>query len=186
MRVPHLSITLACAALALAACQKAEPPAAQPHIAIPGAGGTHRAPGLWVEKVTAQGRSASTRYCLDDATDAKLAIAGRQMGESHCSRHVGAQDAAGSWRFSTVCDMGQWGKVSTETVMSGDFTKKYKTEATTSTSGAANPAANGRRRIVVETEFKGVCPKGMAPGDVILPNGTKANAVDLATATPAK
>ncbi len=108
------------AAAALGACQRHGPAAKVASASIPGAGETQLAPGLWVERVADRHGVKVTRYCLDAATAGRLSYFGDQLN-ARCSRHAMAQAADGSWRFSTACDMGRWGKVATEGVIKGDF-----------------------------------------------------------------
>src|SRR4029077_20434457 len=135
MRAPLIFLT---AALALGACHKA-PTNAATATAIPGAGDPQLAAGLWAERVSDRSGAAVTQYCLDPATAGTFAYFGRQLN-GRCNRHDIAPAADGSWHFSTACDMGAWGKVSTEGVMHGDFKSHYVIEANSQAMDAANPA----------------------------------------------
>ncbi|MGH6956035.1 MAG: DUF3617 domain-containing protein [Caulobacteraceae bacterium] len=167
----HRSIRLAgLAGLAvlLCGCHKARAPA-EASAPIPAAA-TAQSPGLWVQRVSDRHGVATLRYCLDASAAAGLAAFDQKLG-ARCERHDMAQAADGSWRFSTRCDMGAGGKVSTEGAMHGDFAHHYVVEAESQTVGAANPAADGPDRVLADVRRVGDCPAGMKGGDAILPNG---------------
>jgi hypothetical protein len=89
-----------------------------------------------------------------------------------------ARAADGSWHFSTACDMGAGGRVSTEGVLHGDFASHYTIEAQSQTVGAAT--ANGPDRVKADVRRLGDCPADMKPGDVILPDGAHTRLDNLA------
>ncbi|MFI4974434.1 MAG: DUF3617 domain-containing protein [Caulobacterales bacterium] len=184
MRRTLLPPVLLCALTALAACHKPEASGQASITPIPGASDTRRAPGLWEERVADSSGVAVTRYCLDAAADTKLAFLGRQISDSRCTRRVEAQTADGSWRFSTVCEMGAAGRISTDGLARGDFTRAYSIDAQVTTTGAGAAGLNGRTRVRADLALKGPCPSGMAPGDVVLADGRKVKVADLAQATP--
>ena len=169
---------LALAALAaLGACHKpASGPTSSASIAPPG---PRLSPGLWVQQVADRHGVSVTRYCLDAASAGALAAFDRAEN-GHCSRHDMARAADGSWHFSTACDMGAWGKVATEGVISGDFSSHYVVEARSQTVGAAQAAVNGPWRVKADVRRAGDCPKDMRPGDVVLPGGVHARLDTLA------
>jgi hypothetical protein len=171
MRAPVRFAVLTLLSL-LAACQKPAP-AASGGVAIPGAGGVQRPAGLWVERVSDSHGVTVTRYCLDAGADSRLSYLGRQLN-GRCAKHDMAQAADGSWHFSTACDMGAWGKVSTEGVIRGDFTSHYTVDAQSQTVGAKAADIDGPRRIRADLRRVGDCPSGMKPGDVALPGGGEA------------
>jgi hypothetical protein len=168
MRASHPLLALAALAT-LAACNRTTHAHGDATtVALPS--GPHVAAGLWAQRVSDSRGARETRYCLDAASAGALASFTRQLG-GRCGKHDMARAADGSWHFSTSCDMGAWGKVSTEGVIHGDFARHYTVEAQTQTVGAAQEAANGPDRIKADVRRLGDCPADMKPGDVILPGG---------------
>ncbi|HTX48136.1 MAG TPA: DUF3617 family protein [Caulobacteraceae bacterium] len=173
MRIAHPALGLAIAGAALGACHKHAPPPRLDAVAIPGASGAQLAPGLWVEAISDRRGVVQTRYCLDPTTAGRLAYLGGQLN-SHCARRDMAQGSDGAWHFATSCDMGRWGKVSTEGVIRGDFRSHYTVEARTVTTGAtATP--NGESRITADLRRIGGCPPDMKPGDIVSSAGGRAS-----------
>ncbi len=173
------SLTLLAIALALGACHKGGGAGtSSSSAAIPGAGEPRLASGLWEQRVSDRHGAAVTQLCLDDASAGALAYFGRQLN-NRCTRHDMAQASDGSWHFATQCDMGAGGKVATEGVMRGDFKSRYQIEALSQTTGAASPALNGPRRMLVEVRRLGDCPKDMKAGDVVLPGGARTTIAGL-------
>ena len=163
----------------LGACHAAAPTNTVATAPIPGPTETPLGAGLWVEQVSDHQSRTTTRFCLDDATAAKLSASARSLDDK-CQKHDMAQDASGTWRFSTQCDMGAWGKVATRGVMQGDFARHYTIEAQSQTVGAAQSLADGPDRMQADVRRIGDCPKDMKPGDVILPGGAHARLEALA------
>jgi hypothetical protein len=179
MRASHRLLALAVMA-ALAACNRtsqSHTDAGATTVALQN--GPHVAAGLWSQRVSDSRGAAETRYCLDAASAGALASFAHQLA-GRCGRHDMAQAADGSWRFATSCDMGAWGKVSTEGVMRGDFARRYTVEAQSQTAGAADAAADGPGRVRADVRRLGDCPADMRPGDVILPGGAHTRLDSLA------
>ena len=162
----------------LGACHAAAPTNTAATAPIPGPTETPLGAGLWVERVSDHQSRTTTRFCLDDATAAKLSASARSLDDK-CQKHDMAQDASGTWRFSTQCDMGAWGKVASEGSAKGDFTRHYTVEALTQTVGASEISANGPRRILADVSWQGACPADMKPGDVVLPDGRRSHLSEL-------
>ena len=141
--------------------------------------GPQQAPGLWTQTVSDRHGAKTLRYCLDAASAGALAAFDRQL-DGRCSRHDIARAADGTWHFSTSCDMGPGGKVSSEGVMRGDFRDHYFVEAESRTIGAANHEANGPGRVLADIQRLGDCPKEMKAGDVIMPDGARSRLEALA------
>ncbi|HEY1752201.1 MAG TPA: DUF3617 family protein [Caulobacteraceae bacterium] len=182
MRVPT-RLAAVVALVALAACNRTGAHAGQgvntPIAAAPT--GPAIAAGLWTQKVSDHHGVQVTRYCVDASGAGALAAFDRQLN-GQCARHDMARAADGAWHFSTACDMGSWGKVSTIGAMHGDFASHYQVEVETQTVGAADAAANGPGRITADVRRLGDCPKDMKPGDVILPDGSHGRLQALTTA----
>lgn len=168
------TLVFAISLLALAACSKpAEKPAAA------SSESTARKPGLWELRIS-DGESVQVqRECLDAATDQQLSLIGRQTNDQNCQKHLMTRQPDGSWRFSTVCDMGSGGVVSAEGVATGDFATHYQMKVEQSTTGAAVPMLNGNRRLVIDAAWVAECPAGMKPGEAELPGGRRINMVEI-------
>ena len=180
----------AATALALAACgQKdtAEAPAAADAAvstaaqATGGAAATPppRKPGLWTQTVSMGDFNQTTRLCLDAATDKSMSLWGSQMTKDMCEKNEMSRGLDGSWRFSSVCDMGSGGKSTSTGVATGDFSSKYRVDAETTTEGASAPQMNGARKMTIEATWQGPCPEGFKPGDMELPGGMKMNIAEI-------
>ena len=175
---------------ALSACNRK--PAQAPHPpAVPGAPPTSgvqapapsaaavaipaRTPGLWEQKVTSRGMTQATRICLDKAAEARFAWWGQNAGQGACSHTRVTPRSGGGWSFASSCDMGENGKTSTSGTVTGDFAKSYKLSAKSTVTGARTAAMNGTTEMTLEATWKGPCPAGMQPGDMIMPGGMKIN-----------
>jgi hypothetical protein len=174
--LPILALT---ALAALGACHKAQPPVAANATTVQTTSpGPTQAPGLWVQRVSDQHGARMTKICLDAAAATTLAGFDQALN-GHCSRHDMAQAADGSWHFSTSCDLGPSGQVTTEGVMHGDFASHFVVEAHIQTFGAVQSSANGPARVIADVRRVGDCPADMKPGDVILPGGAHARVDQL-------
>lgn len=163
--------------LTLAACnrgdeaeQPAEGPVAAPPVAPSVPTRPIRKPGLWETSASVEGLDAvqTVRLCLDAATDERLSLAGGQAGAAQC-RNSQTREADGSWRFSSACDMGSGGTVTTVGTATGDFSSRYTVTADSTTSGAAVPQMNRSQRVTVQAAWRGACPADMKPGDLSVP-----------------
>jgi hypothetical protein len=179
MRVSDRLLALAVLA-ALGACNRTAPSSSAEVATVAPASGPQQSPGLWSQSVSDRRGVKTIRYCLDTAAASALASFNRQLS-GHCARHAIAKAADGTWHFSTSCDMGAGGKVATEGVMRGDFGSHYFIEAETQTVGAADAAANGPSRVLADVQRQGDCPRDMAPGDVVLPDGSHVRLETLAS-----
>lgn len=194
MRMVKAGLVCGMAALALAGCNRkgedaeeparpaaSEPAAAQQPTAKPAARieTPRRKSGLWEQRVSMGDMTQVAAICLDKAVDAKLSWWGDQGVRSACEKNLVSRQMDGSWRFSSVCDMGTGGVTTTSGVVSGDFNGRYVVKSESSTTGAATPQMNGRHSSSVEATYKGPCPAGMRPGDMELPGGQRVNMLDL-------
>jgi hypothetical protein len=164
--------------LALAACDRRdraeapEAPAAAssaPAAAAPAPTRPVRAPGLWETSASLEGADTvfTSRLCLDERTDEKLSLAAAQPGAGDC-RTTQTRQPDGSWRFSSVCDMGSGGRTTTTGTATGDFASRYTVQAETRTEGAAAPQLNRTARMTLQAVRQGACPADMRPGDVAI------------------
>jgi len=169
MRIGRPALALVIAAVALGACHKRAAAVRLDSVVIPGASAVQLAPGLWVETLSDQRGAVETRYCLDPITAGRLAYLGGQLN-GRCTRHDMARGSDGGWRFTTTCDMGRWGKVTTDGLIRGDFRSHYTVEAHTLTVGATS-TTNGEGRITADLRRVGECPPDMKPGDIVSSGG---------------
>lgn len=175
---------LIAAALALAACGKkpSEAPRTPARPGAPPASRTaapaalpERKPGVWVQKVSAEGRTQVTRICLDAAVERRFTVWGQHAGAHACSQTTVTPRPGGGWDFASSCDLGDGGKTVTEGVVTGDFAKAYKVRARSSVRGANAQSMNGLHEMTLQASWQGPCPASMKAGDVLLPGGTKIN-----------
>ncbi len=147
-------------------------------VVLPGAPGASAAapapyskPGLWtLTNTLGEGKPPMvTRLCIDKATQRRLIAMGHSTLGSMCSRHT--ETVIGSTVTSeSVCKMGGSTLTSRRVItFSGD------TAFHTETHGTFSPPSMGRKttQAVQDARWIGRCPAGMAPGDLIGPNGMK-------------
>lgn len=173
---------------ALSAChrrptQAPKPPAAPgaPPAAEAGAPAAlpERTPGLWEQKVSSEGRTQVSQICLDKAVQQRFTWWGQHAAKGACGETSIAGRPGGGWDFASTCDMGAGGKTATKGSVTGDFAKAYRLTATSTISGARAPEMNGAHAMTLEASWKGPCPAGMQPGDVLLPGGMKINMMQM-------
>jgi hypothetical protein len=143
-----------------------------------------RQAGLWEQKVTAGRDVQVTRMCLDKGAEALLADAGDRLRGDSCTRSELTAMAGGEWRFLTVCRLGG-ASVATSGTASGDFTKGYEIAAASVTVGAPGARPGAPRKISVQASWRGACPAGLRPGQMIGPGGRRLEIADLARAPAA-
>jgi hypothetical protein len=177
------ALMLGVGALTLAACQQkpegpaaatGEAPAATASVANPMTGPPRRKAGLWTQTVTTQGMTQTSKICLDEATEAKMTVWGQQMNKDLCPKNE-VTPGVGGWSFSSECNMGAAGKISTSGNATGDFNSSYVVKATSVTTGSSMAQANGTHEMEMKGSWEGPCPAGMKPGDMTLPGGMTVN-----------
>lgn len=178
--------------LALAACGKkeeAKAPGAPGEQAKPGApadlAAMRRKPGLWRQTVTTSGMTQTMRLCTDATTEAKLSLWGGQATKDMCSKQEMKRGLTGDVSFSSVCNMGSGGTITTNGTMKGDFGAKYVVTAKSVTSGASAPQMNGEHDMTMEAVWEGPCPPDFRPGDMEVAKGVKFNIVEMGAASAA-
>jgi hypothetical protein len=182
MRASHplLAIAVVSTALALGACNRVATGGSGEKVAIPAAdappAGPSMAAGLWRQRVSGAHGAQVTTYCLDAGAAGGLASFNQQLS-GHCTERQMALSDDGAWHFKTSCDAGAWGKVATQGVMRGDFTRHYTVDAEQQVAGGA--ASPGGAHVMVDVKRLGDCPKDMKPGDVVLPGGGRGRLGDL-------
>ena len=141
-----------------------------------------RRPGLWEQRISNGEMVQVVRICLDAAVDARLGWWGQQATKGMCEKNVYTRQTTGDWRFSSVCDMGTGGKVTTSGLATGDFNSRYVIQAESSTVGAEVPQMNGLAQLNVEAAYQGACPADMRAGDMEMPGGVRVNLMDMSGA----
>jgi hypothetical protein len=163
---------------ASSAAAKAAPNAAAP-AALPAK--PRRKPGLWEQHLSLGGTDMvqTSQICIDDITEQKLSMFGAQINRQNCKVYQLKRKTGGSWAFSSVCNMGSGGTVTTAGTVTGDFATAYKVRSDTTTVGAVVPQMNGDRKVDIDAAWRGPCKPGQKGGDMVLPNGMKVNLLDL-------
>jgi hypothetical protein len=170
--------------LALAACGKKDADKAPAAPGAPAAGASkvftapQRKPGLWSQTVTTAGMTQTVKICTDAATESKLSLWGGQAGRDLCAQQDIRQGLGGDIAFSSVCDMGSAGTISTNGTIKGDFNSKYVVTAKSVTTGAGAPQMNGEHDMVMEAAWLGPCPADFKPGDMEVAQGVKFNILE--------
>ena len=156
---------------ALAACEGPHRSGEQSRMTLPGAEAQGRKAGLWEQKVSDGQTSQVTRLCLDGAAHRAMAYLGDDLNRTQCSKHGLKRAEDGAWTFSSTCAAPGGGQIITTGSATGDFTSHYQLRLQRTRVGGAAP---GAQRFVVDAAWKGVCPAGMKPGDMVLADGRKA------------
>lgn len=170
--------------LAVAACQKktdataAVGDAPKATAAASLGGPPKRKPGLWAQTIATGGMTQAMKLCLDEATEAKLTVWGQQAGKDICAKSE-ITPTPGGWAFTSECDMGEAGKVSTTGKATGDFNAKYLIKATSVTTGSSMAQANGTHEMEMTGTWEGACPANMKPGDMTMPGGVTINIASM-------
>ena len=197
MRAALTVLALCTVALGAAACTKekkadeanaptagtpAAPSAAAPATPAGPAGLPRRKPGLWEMTMTLQGEDQPpmvTRMCLDAATEAKSSIWGNEMTREMCSKNEMRRQLDGSWKFSSVCNMGSGGVTRSDGSATGDLTTNYVIRMKSSTSGAELEMMNRESAMSIASRRIGPCEPGQRGGDMIMNGRVIANMNDL-------
>jgi len=177
-------IAAGAAVLAIAACQKktetaatnAAPAASEAGSPAPPA--LKRKAGLWEMKMASAGVTQATQVCVDPATDEKLGITGQHAGSNPCKQQS-LTPAPGGWAVTSVCDLGEAGTMTSHATITGDVNSHYRVEVEATTTGASAPQMNGAHKSTMEATWKGPCPAGMQPGDMMI-NGMRISAARFA------
>ena len=157
------------AAVASTAPTSATPPAAPDR--------PHREPGLWEQHVSVDGLEGvqTTQLCIDKASEGKLSLYSARATAGHCTTNQILRKTDGTWAFSSVCDLGSGGKVTTAGTITGDVSRAYTVQSDSTTVGAAVPQMNGEHKVNITAAWQGPCRPGQKGGDLILPGGIKMN-----------
>lgn len=145
-----------------------------------------RKPGLWSHTTAVAGMNQTSKICIDEKTDAEFSAFGQKMAKDACSDQRMTRRLDGSIEFSSTCNLGAGGTVTSQGVATGDFNSRYQVKMTSTTTGAQMAQANGTRDMTLEAVWEGPCPADMKPGDIRIagmpgmPNGVTINPSELA------
>ncbi len=118
----------------------------------------------------AQGRGV--RVCLDAARDGHLWMFGDGGASARCSRDI-RRDPAGAYHFASICKIGGQAVVSSTGVATGDFASAYEVRSVMTVSGAPLAELDGRHDLHLVARYRGACPAGVEPGQVVVGHGLK-------------
>ena len=136
-----------------------------------------RKAGQWQVEMTPESSPAMTMdICLDEATDKEMMQAGMSISDGMCS-DVDVSQAGGTITINATCTMGAM-KTTSHTVMTGDFQTAYDMTITSTIEGGP-PGMPANSTIVQHARWIGDCASGLAPGDMMMPGGTKMNVRDM-------
>lgn len=140
-----------------------------------------RKPGLWKQTMLIEPGDVmqSATLCLDKAAEAQLAWWSQGGVRADCARNDISRRADGTWAFQSVCELADGVKTTTVGSASGDFQSRYQTRSEVTTINSPVAALSGTRTVVIDGEWLGPCPAGMAPGDLELPSGQRVNLLQL-------
>lgn len=188
MRLANPVLACCLAALALAACDggkadESDTPDADPSAAAAGqpvakpafAEAPSRKLGLWEHAISSSGHTVKAKYCLDQATEKKLAWWGPQMADDSCTNQQLEKLPDGSWSFASSCQIPGGRTAAMSGVAKGDFQSKYTIQLDTQLT------ADGKTQgifTVIDATWQGACPQGMRGGDVQGPDGVVRNLLD--------
>ena len=139
-----------------------------------------RKSGLWeISTATGQGQSVAATMCVDQKTDdlsRQLAGAGVT-----CSKQDVRKEGANRYVFDSVCQFGE-STATSRAVFTGSFDKQYDVEITAKYSPPMMGMSEGRSTI--RSRWLGPCKAGQKPGDLMMPNGTTINVLNMPSPPP--
>lgn len=135
--------------------------------------------GLWRESVSRDGHGAGVlsevQACLDADARSRLSALGDRADKGLCQNHAISRDADGGYHFTTTCDMGPGGRLTSRGLLTGDLANRYRVQTQNDISGASIASMNGHHVVDLEADYLGPCPADMKVGDVMIANGMKTN-----------
>jgi hypothetical protein len=132
-----------------------------------------RKPGLWEMRMTTGhgGSEASMEMCVDQATDKEMMDASLSIITAMCPMPVWSRDGR-SIIISADCQMSTGRTVISRAELSGDFQYQYWFQMNTKTGVGASSSTELKHQF---TWLADDCGKGLKPGYIKLPNGSKMN-----------
>jgi hypothetical protein len=143
-----------------------------------------RKAGLWELKMNFEGRSTppqTMQQCIDAATDKQMNAMGENLRQDMCSKQDVQQKVGSTIVVDSVCQVGPT-KITTHSVVSGDFNSAYTVKVASKREGGTAPPgmpADGTSNMTMEAKWLGPCKADQKPGDMIMANGQKMNIGDI-------
>jgi hypothetical protein len=131
-----------------------------------------RKAGLWEITSSASGRSMKMQQCIDASTDQAMQGHGGAAAGNDCSKRD-VQKSGSTMTVDSVCTVA--GKaVTSHIVVNGSFDSEYTMNITSQ--GAARGGQSG---VTLTARWLRPCAADQKPGDMIMPNGTKMNILNM-------
>lgn len=141
-----------------------------------------RSPGLWETTLTPQAQSGArprpttTRQCTAPEVDTQLLLLMAPGQESCAPPQIRQQ--GDEWHVRTRCSVHE-SRIDTHFILRGDFAQEYSGQIETRyQKPCPQRYPDCRQKQEVQARYLGLCPEGMRPGDLRLPNGILLNQLD--------
>lgn len=155
---------------------------AETALVVAGPAFPRRKDGLWEMRVetATKGQPMTLQQCADAATDRLLQEQGASR-QAEVRKPTNCQEDMRSevgrvLTHKEVCKLPD-ATVTRLTVITGDMNSSYRVSSHT-TYAPPRPKQD-ETDLVMEAQWKGACPAGMRPGDMVLPGGMKMNVIDM-------
>ena len=136
-----------------------------------------RKPGLWQIVSTNDGKpmtagpfTGPVKLCMDAATDRRMSVFGRRRGT--CDSYKVSKGSDGSYTVDAVCQFGSGAKITSHTVVTGDFNTKYSSTSDTTRRAVRAIPTDGKHQRQTTATYLGDCPAGMTGGQIQTADGT--------------
>jgi hypothetical protein len=142
-----------------------------------------RKPGLWEIKMVMEGGPGVppqvTQQCVDATTDKEMNALGTSVAKDKCSRQD-ISKSGGTFIVDAECQIGPV-KATTRSEATGSFDSAYTVKVNTRMDGAIAPGmpSGMTTKMTIEAKWLGACKPDQKPGDIVMPNGTKMNILDI-------
>ena len=137
-----------------------------------------RKSGLWEMTMTGvqtDNKPQTVQTCVEKKADTGLGSAFGKTKAKNCDDPV-IRKQVGKISVTSVCKFAE-STVTTNATVTGNFDSNYRIERTAN----FNPPRKGMKQAtdVIEAKWLSVCKKGQRAGDMIMPDGTKFNLLDM-------
>ena len=137
-----------------------------------------RKSGLWEMTMTGvqtDNKPQTVLTCVEKKADTGLGSAFGKTKAKNCDDPT-IRKQAGKISVTSVCKFAE-STVTTNATVTGNFDSNYRIERTAN----FNPPRKGMKQTtdVIEAKWLSVCKKGQRAGDMIMPDGTKFNLLDM-------
>ncbi len=144
-----------------------------------------RKSGLWEMTMIGDqtnGQPQTVTACVEQKSDTGLSSSFGGKLPKNCKQPV-MKKSAGTITVTTVCKFTD-STVTTKAVLTGDFNTNYKIDRTSN----YNPPNKGRTesKQIIEAKWLSACKADQRPGDMIMPDGSKVNTIDIQKMQEAK